>query len=69
MINYTFILGLLFIAIRGIRTISNPEFWHLSHGKLGDLPLSYIQRCNRLMLVIYTILFFNHIFSLGGKNL
>ena len=37
-------LGLLFIAIRGIRTISNPEFWtHLSLGKLGDLHLSYIQ--------------------------
>ena len=37
-------LGLLFIAIRGIRTISNLEFWtHLSLGKLGDLPLSYIQ--------------------------
>ena len=63
-------LGLLFIAIRGIRTISNPEFWtHLSHGKLGDLPLSYIQNEQSVNVSYLYDILLQSFFSLGGPSL
>ena len=63
-------LGLLFIAIRGIRTISNPEFWtHLSYGKLGDLPLSYLQNEQSVNVSYLYDILLQSFFSLGGPSL
>ena len=63
-------LGLLFIAIRGIRTISNPEFWtHLSLGKLGDLHLSYIQNEQSVNVSYLYDILLQSFFSLGGPSL
>jgi len=63
------ILGLLFIAAIGFRTISTPEIWtHLAQGRTND-PLSYLPFDNNINTTwLYDNLAFKF-WNVGGANL
>ena len=68
--NAPLCLGFLFIALTGIRTISNPEFWtHLSLHKLGNLTPSYLQNGQTINTSYLYDYFLQSFYNLGGPTL
>ena len=68
--NAPLCLGFLFIALTGIRTISNPEFWtHLSLHKLGNLTPSYLQNEQTINTNYLYDYFLQLFYNLGGPTL
>ncbi|MBN2163945.1 MAG: hypothetical protein JXR25_14510 [Pontiellaceae bacterium] len=63
------VLGLMFIAVIGLRTVSTPEIWtHLAQGR-SNLPLSFLPEDNGINTTWLYDLFAYQFYKIGGAGL